>query len=122
MVDITHFYDMNCSTIGMILKNKDEIMDYVKSAVPVMLTIISKQHGKVMEEMEKFVNVWMQDQHQLQVPLSLTLIQEESKFHEDLKEKRGNLATLSKKLELDLQEDLSSGLSLYDTMSLLMKT
>lgn len=24
MVDITHFYDMNCSTIGMILKNKDE--------------------------------------------------------------------------------------------------
>ena len=79
MVDITHSYDMNCSTTGMILKNKDEIVEYVKSAVPVMLTIISKQHGKVMEEMEKFVNVWMQDQHQLQVPLSLTLIQEESK-------------------------------------------
>ena len=42
MVDITHSYDMNCSTTGMILKNKDEIVEYVKSAVPVMLTIISK--------------------------------------------------------------------------------
>lgn len=42
MVDITHSYDMNCSTTGMILKNKDKIMEYVKSSVPVLLTIISK--------------------------------------------------------------------------------
>ena len=42
IVDITHSYDMNCSTIGMILKNKDKIMEYVKSSVPVLLTIISK--------------------------------------------------------------------------------
>ena len=42
MVDITHSYDMNCSTISMILKNKDKIMEYMKPAVSVMLTIISK--------------------------------------------------------------------------------
>ena len=42
MVDITHSFDMNCSTISMTLKNKDKIMEYMKPAVSVMLTIISK--------------------------------------------------------------------------------
>ena len=64
MVDVTRSYNMNHSTIGMILKNKDKIMDHVKSAVPMMSTIISKKCGKVLEEMEKLLRVWMQDQHQ----------------------------------------------------------
>ena len=65
MVDITcQPLFMNCSTIGMILKNKDKIMEHVKSAVPMMLTVISKKHGKVMDEMEKLLSVRMQDQHQ----------------------------------------------------------
>ena len=63
MVDVACSYNMNSSTIGTILKNKDKIMEHVKSAVPVMSTIISKC-GKVMEEMEKLLSVWMQDQHQ----------------------------------------------------------
>ena len=50
---------MNHSTIGRILKNKDKIMEHVKSAVPRMSAILSKKHGKVMEEMEKLLSVWM---------------------------------------------------------------
>ncbi|TKC33278.1 hypothetical protein EI555_010008 [Monodon monoceros] len=38
MVDVSHSYNMNHSTIGMILKNKDKIMEHVKSPVPTMLT------------------------------------------------------------------------------------
>ena len=61
-------------------------MEHVKSAVPMMSTIISKKRGKVMEEMEKLLSVWMQDQRR--VPLSLTLIQEKAKsLYEDLKKK-----------------------------------
>ena len=45
MVDVTCSYNMNCPTISTILKNKDKIMEHVKSAVPMMLTIISKKHG-----------------------------------------------------------------------------
>ena len=41
----------------MVLKVKT--MKHVKSAVPMMSTIILKKHGKVMEEMEKFLNVWI---------------------------------------------------------------
>ena len=62
-------------------------MEHMKSAVP---TIIMKKRGKVMEEMEKLLSVWMQDQHQRRVLLSLMLIQEKAKsLYEDLKKKHG---------------------------------
>ncbi|XP_069396817.1 putative CENPB DNA-binding domain-containing protein 1 [Delphinus delphis] len=85
-VDVTRSYNMNHSTIGIVLKNKDKIMEHVKSAVPMMSTIKLKKHGKVMKEMEKLLSVWMQDQHQHQVLLNLMLIQEKGKsLYEDLK-------------------------------------
>ena len=62
-VDVAHSYNMNHWTIGMIQKNKDKIMEHVKSAVPMMLTIILKKCGKVMDEMEKLLSVCMQDQY-----------------------------------------------------------
>ena len=55
MVDTANSYNMNHSTIGTVLKNRDKIMEHVKSAVPMMSTIILKKHGKVMEEMEKLL-------------------------------------------------------------------
>ena len=79
MVDVARSYNMSHSTIGTILKNKDKIMEPVKSAVPMMSTVISKKCVKVMEEMEKLLSVWMQDQHQRRVPFSLMLIQEKAK-------------------------------------------
>ena len=42
MADTTCSYNMNCSPINMVLKKKDELMEHVKSALPVMLKIISK--------------------------------------------------------------------------------
>ena len=60
MVDVAYTYKTNCSTISMILKNKDNIMECVKSAVLMMSTIISKKHRKVLEEMEKLLSVWLQ--------------------------------------------------------------
>ena len=88
MLDVARSYNMNRSTIGTILTNKDKITEHVKSTVPMMSTIISKKCGKVMEEMEKLLGVWMQDQHQCQVPLSLMLIQEKTKIlYEVLKKK-----------------------------------
>ena len=90
MVDVAHSYNMNGSTISTILKNKDKIMEHVKSALQMMLTIRAKKHGKVMEEMEKLLSVWMQDQHQHLVLLSLMLIQEKAKsLYEDLKKIHG---------------------------------
>ena len=62
-----------------------------KSAVPMMSAIISKKPRKVMEKMEKLLSVWMQDQHQSWVPLSLILIQKKAKsLYEDLKKRHGS--------------------------------
>ena len=62
-------------------------MRYLKSVVSVMSTV-SKKHGKVTEKIEKVLSVWMQDQCQHQVLLSLMLIQEKDKsLYEDLRKK-----------------------------------
>ncbi|OWK10459.1 hypothetical protein Celaphus_00005496, partial [Cervus elaphus hippelaphus] len=62
-------------------------MEHVKSAMPMMLTIIVKKPGSMME---KLLSVRMQDQHQWQVPFNLMLIQEKAKrFYEELKKKHG---------------------------------
>ena len=90
MVAIIHSYNMNHSAISMILKNKDKIMEHVKSAVLIMSKIRSKEDGKVMEEMKRLLSVRMQNRHQHQVPLSLMLIEEKAKsLYEDLKKTYG---------------------------------
>ena len=48
-------------TISMILKNKDKIMEHMKSSGPMRLTVIQEKCGKMMDEMEKFLSVWLQD-------------------------------------------------------------
>ena len=53
MVDVSYSYNVNRLTLSMILKNKNKIMEHVNSVVPMILTILSKKHGKVMERMEK---------------------------------------------------------------------
>ena len=56
MVDVSHSYNVNCLTLSTILKNKDK-MKHVNSVVPMILTILSKKHGRVMERMEKLQSV-----------------------------------------------------------------
>ena len=78
MVDVACSYNMNCSTIGTIQKNKDKIMACVKSALLMMLTIILKKHGKVVEERKKLLSMWMQDEHPAFSPSQLTADSRES--------------------------------------------
>ena len=60
-------------------------MEHVKSAMSIILTIIWKQHGKVMEEMERLLSVWMQDQHLVLIYL---MFQEKAKrLYKDLKKR-----------------------------------
>ena len=90
MTDVARSFNLNRSTIGTIIKNKDKILEHVKSAVSMMSTIISKRRGKAMEEMEKLLSMWLQDQHQRRAPLNIMLIQEKAKsLYEDLKKKYG---------------------------------
>ena len=60
-------------------------MEHVKSAMSIILTIIWKQHGKVMEEMERLLSVWMQDQHL--VPIYLMFQEKAKRLYKDLKKR-----------------------------------
>lgn len=53
MANVAQSYQMSRSTTGRILRNKDKVMEYVKSSVPMHSTIISRQCGKVIKELEK---------------------------------------------------------------------
>lgn len=72
-------YGMIHFTIGTITKTKDKIMEHVKSSVSMQFMIMSKKRGKVMENMEIMLSIWIKDQHQ-QYVLSLLLTQENSEF------------------------------------------
>jgi hypothetical protein len=54
-VDIARAYRMNESTVRTIIKDKVRIMQHVKSSVPVQSTIIYKERGILIEEMEKLL-------------------------------------------------------------------
>ena len=43
IVDVAQSYNINRSSIGMILVNKDKFMEHVNSSVPMMLTLILKK-------------------------------------------------------------------------------
>ena len=66
MVDVAHSYNVNRSTIGNDSKEQENKNKIVEREVCCAMTstIILKKRGKVMEEMEKLLSVWMQDQHQ----------------------------------------------------------
>ena len=57
------------------MKEKDKIREHVRNARNISSAIISKRRGVVMEEMERSLTVWIEDQHQKNNPLSLAIIQ-----------------------------------------------
>ena len=93
MVNVARAYGLNHSTVGTIYKSKDKIMEHVKSAVPMQSMIISKKRGKIVEEMEKLLSVWILHHQRRRETLSLSLIQEKAlSLFEDLKAKAGESA------------------------------
>ena len=79
-------YDINRSTICSILKNKIKIKEYVQNCGNISSKIVSKRHGIVMDEMERSLSSWIDDQHQKDVPLSFSIIQAKAlSLHEDWK-------------------------------------
>lgn len=68
----------NRSTIATILKDKGRIMEHVKGHTPMHATIITKQRSGLIVEMERLLTVWIEDQNQCNIPISLTFVQEKA--------------------------------------------
>ncbi|XP_018099221.1 tigger transposable element-derived protein 1-like [Xenopus laevis] len=66
------------STIATILKDKDRIMDHVKGNAPMNATIITKHRSGLISKMERLLIIWIEDQTQRNMPISLCLVQEKA--------------------------------------------
>ncbi|XP_077592789.1 putative CENPB DNA-binding domain-containing protein 1 [Stigmatopora nigra] len=71
--------DLSRSTVATIIKDQDRILEHVKASPHMKSTIISKQNGGLMMEMERLLVLWLEDRHQWGLPVSLVLIQQEAK-------------------------------------------
>nr|XP_014424896.1 tigger transposable element-derived protein 1-like [Pelodiscus sinensis] len=77
------------STIATILKDKDRVMEHVKGHTPMNATIITKQRSGLIIEMERLLTIWIEDQNQRNLPISLSLVQEKARsLFNDLKATR----------------------------------
>lgn len=79
MAEVARKFNMNRSTVCMILKSKEKIVKHVKSSVTMQSTIISKKGGRVIEAMEKQLGLWIKDCIQKRKPLCLAVIQEKAR-------------------------------------------
>ena len=79
VADVARSFNVNRSTVATIYKKKASIMEHMKGAVPMEALCLSKKRGKVIQEMEKLLSIWINHQQQRRMPLSTVLIQEKAK-------------------------------------------
>ncbi|XP_064087452.1 tigger transposable element-derived protein 1-like [Macrobrachium nipponense] len=76
-----------CSTVSGILENKKRILEKVKRASPMTAAIAMKQ---CIFEVERLLLIWLEDQNQRRIPVSLGAIEEKARrLHQALKSERG---------------------------------
>ncbi|XP_007091164.1 CENPB DNA-binding domain-containing protein 1 [Panthera tigris] len=78
------------STVATIRDNKEKIKANSQIATPLRASRLTRHRSAVMETMERLLHVWLEDQSQRNVPLSVTVIQEKAKsLFDDLQRERG---------------------------------
>ncbi|XP_077137820.1 putative CENPB DNA-binding domain-containing protein 1 [Ranitomeya variabilis] len=78
------------STVATIIKDKDRILEHVKGSAPMKATVITKQRSGLIIEMERLLVLWLEDQNQRRIPVSLMVIQEKARrLFEALKTDKG---------------------------------
>jgi hypothetical protein len=55
---------LSCTTLSTIVKNRDKIMEYMKSAGSFHSVMVNPKLGVLIEEMERFLKIWLDDQAQ----------------------------------------------------------
>ncbi|XP_064080659.1 tigger transposable element-derived protein 1-like [Macrobrachium nipponense] len=78
-------------SVVTIVKDKERILKHVKDAALMKATVINmKQRSQSIVEMEKLLMIWLEDQNQQRVPVSLSVIQEKAReLHEAVVKKNG---------------------------------
>lgn len=85
------------STVATIRDNKEKIKASSQIATPLRASRLTRHRSAVMETMERLLHVWLEDQSQRNVPLSITVIQEKAKsLFDDLQREQGESSQTAK--------------------------
>jgi hypothetical protein len=76
---IEHSLGLSHSTVGTVVKNRDKIMEYVKSASTLQSVMVNPKCGVLIEEMEHLPKIWLDDQAQKHIPVSQAIISTKAK-------------------------------------------
>lgn len=78
------------STVATIRDNKEKIKASSQITTPLRASRLTRHRSAVMETMERLLHVWLEDQSQRNMPLSVTIIQEKAKsLFDDLQREQG---------------------------------
>nr|XP_031313335.1 tigger transposable element-derived protein 1-like [Camelus dromedarius] len=80
---------LSTSTVATIRDNKDKIRASSQAATPQAATKLMCSCSLVMENMERLLSVWIEDQNQRNVPVSVVLIQKACSLFQELKQAQG---------------------------------
>jgi hypothetical protein len=82
------------STVSTVVKNRDKIMEYVKSAGSFKSVMVNPKHGVLIEEIEHLLKIWLDDQAQKRIPVSQAIISIKAKsLYDNLKKHIGESVT-----------------------------
>ncbi|XP_049719734.1 tigger transposable element-derived protein 1-like [Elephas maximus indicus] len=85
------------STVATIRDNKEKIKASSQIATPLRASRLTRHRSAVMENMERLLSVWLEDQSQRNVPLSVSIIQEKAKsLFDDLQREQGESSQAEK--------------------------
>lgn len=88
--EIARALDIPRTTIVTILKDKARIQEHVKGSASLQSTVITKQRGGLLVQVEKLLIAWLEDQNRHCAPVSLGIIQEKARsLYDDLKKQQG---------------------------------
>nr|XP_006128720.1 tigger transposable element-derived protein 1-like [Pelodiscus sinensis] len=89
-VDIGIALGLTPTTVRTIRRNADKIRASARWVTPLSATTISQSRSSLLENMERLLSVWIEDQNQRNVPLSLLVIQAKAKsLYDNLKIDQG---------------------------------
>ncbi|XP_043837136.1 CENPB DNA-binding domain-containing protein 1 [Dromiciops gliroides] len=78
------------STVATIRDNKEKIKASSEVASPLRVTQLTRNRSAVMENMERLLSLWIEDQNRRNAPLSTMIIQEKAKsLFDDLQREQG---------------------------------
>ncbi|XP_037768584.1 tigger transposable element-derived protein 1 [Chelonia mydas] len=78
------------STIATILQKKEWIQKRVKGSAPIQSTVITKQHVGLIDQVERLLIIWLEDQYERCAPVSSGRIREKAgSLYDDLKKQLG---------------------------------